>query len=85
MANAATTGALIGLGVGVFHYVVTLAVMGAVASRRSPDEAAGDLPGLSVFARRLRPIKFAMLGICFLALPLVGYAAGAMLSHGEAR
>ena len=82
MGNAATTGALIGLGIGVFHYVVTLAVMGAVASRKQPGE---ELPGMSVFARRLRPIKLAMLGTCFLVLPIVGYAAGAMLSHGEAR
>ncbi len=82
MANAATTGAMIGLAIGVFHYVVTLAVMGAVASRKEPGE---ELPGLSVIGRRLRPIKFVMLGTCFLVLPLVGYAAGAMLSHGEAR
>ncbi len=82
MANAASTGALIGLVVGGLHYFVTLAVMGSVVSRKEPGE---ELPGLATFAMRVRRIKLAMLGICFLVFPLVGYAAGAMLSHGEAR
>jgi hypothetical protein len=82
MGNAATTGALIGLVVGGLHYFVTLAVMGSVASRMQPGE---DLPGLSTLSARLSRIKLAMLGVCFLVFPLVGYAAGAMLSHGEAR
>ena len=82
MANAAMTGALIGLLVGGVHYFVTIAVMGAVASRREPGE---DLPGLSTFAARLGRIKLAMLAICFLVFPLVGYFAGAMLTTGETR
>ncbi|MDP2355450.1 MAG: hypothetical protein Q8M31_05245 [Beijerinckiaceae bacterium] len=82
MANAATTGALIGLVVGGLHYIVTVAVMGSIASRTAPNE---DLPGLPMLAARLRRIKLAMLGVCFLLFPLVGYAAGAMLSQGEAR
>jgi hypothetical protein len=82
MANAATTGALIGLVVGGLHYIVTVAVMGSIASRVAPGE---DLPGLATFAARLRRIKLAMLGVFFLLFPLVGYAAGAIISNGEAR
>ncbi|MFN3888898.1 MAG: hypothetical protein ACK4MV_00770 [Beijerinckiaceae bacterium] len=82
MGNAATTGALIGLVVGGLHYFVTMAVMGALASRTAPGE---ELPGVAMVAARLNRIKLAMLGVCFLVFPLVGYAAGAMLSHGETR
>lgn len=82
MSGAATTGALIGLAVGGLHYLVTLSVMGAVASRRQPGE---ELPGLSSIGRRMQAIKLAMLGTCFLVFPLVGYVAGAMLPTGEAR
>lgn len=81
MSNAAATGALIGLVVGGFHYVVTLAVIGMVAAPKAGEET----PGLEAVARRLQSIKLALLGTCFLVLPLVGYATGAMLSHGEAR
>ncbi len=83
MSTAATTGALIGLVVGGFHYVVTLAVMGKVATR---EVASGEeLPGLQLVERRLRPIKLALLAASFLIFPLVGYVAGAMLTQGEAR
>ncbi len=82
MSGAATTGALIGFVVGGLHYVVTLAVVGAVASRREPGE---ELPGLNSIGRRMQAIKLAMLGTCFLVFPLVGYVAGAMLPTGETR
>ncbi len=82
MSNVATTGALIGLVVGGLHYVVTVAVMGTIASRVPANE---DLPGLPMLAARVSRIKLAMLGVCFLIFPLVGYAAGAMISNGEAR
>ncbi len=82
MRDPATTGALIGLAVGGVHYFVTLGVIGAVASRTEPGE---NLPGLATFAARMRRIKLALLGACFVVFPAVGYLAGAMLSHGEAR
>ncbi|MBX9760345.1 MAG: hypothetical protein K2Y29_16320 [Beijerinckiaceae bacterium] len=82
MSAAANTGALIGLAVGGFHYVLTLTVMGAIATRKQPGE---DLPGLNAIGRRLQAIKLAMLGTCFLVFPLVGYVAGAMLPTGETR
>jgi hypothetical protein len=79
----AATGALIGLGLGLLHYVLILAVMGKMTASVPSEE--GSATGAALVARRLRSIKLALLVASFLLFPLVGYVAGVLLTPGGIR
>ncbi len=83
LSSASANGALLGLVVGALNYVLALSVVARVGMRGlSEDESTARRD----FAKRMAPIKRVLMATSFLVFPLVGYAAGAMLSPGgEAR
>ena len=77
MSSASANGAILGLVVGAFHYGLALWVVARVGMRDlSEDEA----KVCHDFAKRMLPIKRALMATSFIVFPLVGYAAGAFLS-----
>ncbi|MDB5568966.1 MAG: hypothetical protein JWN93_149 [Hyphomicrobiales bacterium] len=79
LSSASANGALVGLVVGALNYVLALSVVARVGTRGlSEDESVARRD----FARRMLPIKRVLMATSFLVFPLVGYAAGAMMSPG---
>ncbi len=73
-ASGGTIGAMAGLAFGLGEYVLVTRMIGrAIAAEAS---LGGDLPGADGLARRMRPVKIALLIASFIVMPFVGYLAG---------
>ena len=75
--NPGLVGALIGLCLGVLHYIVVLGIIGAAVDREAKrDPKTVDYAG---FGARMRKIRFALVVAALGVLPAIGYAAGRAL------
>ncbi len=73
-ASGGTIGALVGLGFGLAEYIVVTRMIGRAIAIEAKQ--GGELPGIDLFERRMRPIKAAMLAGAFVVMPAVGYFVG---------
>jgi hypothetical protein len=77
VSDAALTGALAGLALGLAEYVIVLRMIGGALTREA--KLGGELMGLDFVRRRMRGIKFALLGSGFVVLPALGFVLGSTL------
>lgn len=78
-ASNATIGAVAGLAFGLAEYVLVLRMIGRALAWEAKQE--GEMPGLASIERRMRTVRFALMGFAFLVMPALGYAVGRMLEQ----